>query len=101
MNKMNIISLGVTLAIPGLLAACGQRMGPNPQQGGYMMNMPFGGLFMILVLLAIVVFIAMVLKGVTRRDQTLDSPLDIIKRRYASGEIDKDEFERLKKGSSG
>lgn len=62
-----------------------------------MINMPFGGLFMILVLIAIVGFMVMILKGVTRGDQTDDDPLEILKRRYASGEIDKDEYERMKK----
>lgn len=83
------------LTLSSTLSACGRTMGPDQQ--GHMINMPFGGLFMILVLIAIVGFMVMILKGVTRGDQTDDDPLEILKRRYASGEIDKDEYERMKK----
>lgn len=95
MRNPTITSLSLALAAPAILSACTQMTGPGQQ--GHMMNMPFGGGFMILILVAIVVFIALVLKGVTKGDRSDEDPLDIIKRRYANGEIDKDEYEQLKK----
>ncbi len=95
MMKSNLLPLIIIGATSTLLAACGQMTSPGQQ--GHMMNMPFGGLFMILVLVAIVVFIALILKGVTKGDRDDEGPLDILKRRYGKGEIDKSEYERMKK----
>ncbi len=99
MKKMKVALSGLALTMVSLLAACGQQMGPG-QQHGYMMNMPFGGLIMIMVLVAIVVFIVLILKGVLKGDPSSQSPEDIIKRRYASGEINKEEYDQLKKDLS-
>lgn len=95
MTNKTLVALGFTLTLPALLSGCGWMMGADQQ--GHMMNVPLGGHFMILVLIAIVVFIALVLKGVTRGDRVEENPMEIVKRRYASGEIDKEEYERLKK----
>ena len=61
-----------------------------------MMYSPFGGFSMVLILGVLIVFVVLALRG---RDGTSKSetPLDILKRRYAKGEIDKEEFERMKK----
>lgn len=63
--------------------------------GGHMPYMPFGGLPMLLIMGAFVVFIVLMLRG--RNSGAGESPMDILKRRYANGEIDKDQFERMKK----
>lgn len=60
-----------------------------------MMNMPVGGLPMILVLGAIVAFIILMIRG--RSGGPEESSMDILKRRYANGEIDKEQFEQMKK----
>lgn len=62
-------------------------------------GMVFGGgfmwLFWILVLVAIVWLItSAVNSGVRNRRDVDDSPLEILKRRYARGEIDEEEFTR-------
>lgn len=62
---------------------------------GHMMNMPVGGLPMILVLGAIVAFIILMIRG--RSGGPEESSMDILKRRYANGEIDKEQFEQMKK----
>lgn len=51
--------------------------------------------FLWLLLLAAVVLVAIWLA--TRRGLTRESPLDILNRRYASGEISREEYERMKR----
>lgn len=69
--------------------------------GGGMMGGLYGGTYMwlfILVVLAVVVYF--VVKGTKPANQdsaTHEIPLDILKRRYAKGEITKDDYERLRK----
>jgi putative membrane protein len=59
--------------------------------------MGFGGgfiwFFWILVILAIV----LMLKSGDGRSSDKETPLEILKRRYANGEIDDDEYQRKKK----
>jgi putative membrane protein len=59
-----------------------------------------GGILMFLFWGVIIGGIALLVFGVARRspqrDNRGESPLDILKRRYASGEIDREEFERMK-----
>ncbi len=66
--------------------------------GDYGWGMGFGWIFMIifwgLVILGIVYLIQVVSKG-TKKEDT-ETPLDILKKRYARGEITKEEYERMK-----
>jgi len=64
--------------------------------GGYGL---FGGIFMIIfwVLIIFAVFILLRNGIVTKNDTKEKSPMDILKERYAKGEIDKKEFEEKKK----
>jgi len=61
----------------------------------------FGGLFMWLILGIILVVIIYLVFNQSRKtggsiDSVRGSPTEILKRRYAKGEITKEEFERLK-----
>jgi putative membrane protein len=81
--------------------ACEQ--GPNSPMGnwGHMMTYGYGGGFMwliVLVLVGIVIyFLFQVSKSKGSDGSIIETPLDILKKRYAKGEIDKEEFDRKKK----
>jgi len=80
--------------------ACEQ--GPNSPMGnwGHMMTYGYGGGFMwliVLVLVGIVIyFLFQVSKSKGSDGSIIETPLDILKKRYAKGEIDKEEFDRKK-----
>lgn len=69
--------------------------------GGYGMGI-FGGLFMLLFWGLIIVGLVLVVRWLWDRGrpatsgQSGEAPLDILKRRYARGEITKEEFDRMK-----
>ncbi|MGM0760474.1 MAG: SHOCT domain-containing protein [Thermodesulfobacteriota bacterium] len=62
--------------------------------------MPFGIFFWVLIILAVIILIVLISKN--RRSRTSgnssgrETPLDILKKRYARGELSKEEFERMK-----
>lgn len=81
--------------------ACEQ--GPNSPMGnwGHMMTYGYGGGFMWLIVLVLVGVVIYFLFQVSKLKGTdgsiIETPLDILKKRYAKGEIDKEEFDRKKK----
>ena len=81
--------------------ACAQ--GPNNPMGnwGHMMGYGYGGGFMwviLVVLVGVVIyFLLQASKSKGSAGLTTETPLDILKKRYAKGEIDKEEFEQKKK----
>lgn len=60
----------------------------------------FGWISMLLFWLIIVLVIVFILKyaGISKTANDSKSPLDILKERYAKGEIDKKEYEEKKRG---
>jgi putative membrane protein len=76
---------------------CGWSYGPHMWHGG--------GMFMILFWVIVVIAIVMVVRYVARtkhRDlASAETPLDILKRRYAKGELTKEEFDRMKEDVKG
>lgn len=75
--------------------------------GGWGMGW-FGPLFMMLfwgLLIAGAIFLVkwsiQMLKGRSYSSRDLSSPLDIIRKRYASGEIDREEFKRMQQALGG
>jgi len=98
------------MTISGLLVSCTGEgyFGPQSPHGwGPMMHYGFGygGMFMWIILLIIVgVLIYFMVQAQKTKGQTStqnESHLDILKRRYAKGEIAKEEYERMKKDLEG
>ena len=71
-------------------------MGGGP--GGYGRHMPFYGAwwFWIVIAILVVVVLGWLLRG-GKTDTRSSSSLDILKERYAKGEISKEEFEEMKR----
>jgi putative membrane protein len=77
-------------------------MGQSAPYGGQMMNYGFGGIFMWLIFLALAIFIVYIFVSRSRKSGDSgrlpkETALDILKKRYAKGEITKEEFETMKK----
>jgi putative membrane protein len=70
--------------------------------GGYGMGI-FGGLFMLLFWALIIVGLVLLVRWLWDHNRTAgaqggsESSLEILKRRYAKGEINKEEFDRMKR----
>ena len=81
--------------------ACAQ--GPNSPMGNWnhMMGYGYAGGFMWLIVLILVgvgiYFLLQVSKSKGSDGPIIETPSDILKKRYAKGEIDREEFDRRKK----
>jgi putative membrane protein len=98
------------MMITGLLASCTGEGYFGPQgsrEWGPMMHYGFGygGMFMwIIFLIVIGLLIYFIVQTQKTKGQTPtqnESPIDILKRRYAKGEIAREEYERMKKDLEG
>lgn len=68
--------------------------------GGGWYGMIFGPLFMILVLAGVIAVVVLLVRWASGSGQAIvphRTPLDILKERFARGEIDKDEFEERRR----
>ncbi|MGA1791161.1 MAG: SHOCT domain-containing protein [bacterium] len=66
--------------------------------GRGLMHYGFGGIFMWIFFLVIILVLVYLVFHVTKfRAPGKEEPMDVLKRRYAKGEINKEEFERIKK----
>ena len=98
------------MMMTGLLVSCaGEGYYGQQRPGGWgpMMHYGFGygGIFMwIIFLIVIGLLIYFIVQAQKTKDQTPtqnESPLDILKRRYAKGEITREEYEKMKKDLEG
>lgn len=72
---------------------------------GHMINWWYGGMFVWILFIVVIVVIVLLFTQTRRPGRSdssfRDSPVDILKRRYAKGEITKEEFQRTKKDLQG
>ncbi len=69
------------------------------QWGNWGWGMGFGWIFMIIFWVLVVLGVVYLVQTATRSGKSpwqKEMPLDILKKRYAKGEITKEEFERMK-----
>ena len=98
MKKIHFISIAVTL-----LSSCGGEYPYGPMGGpgggwGHMMGYGFVGMLMWIIIMAIIgVLIYFLMQAAMNRGRAEETPLEILKKRYAKGEVTKEEFERIKK----
>lgn len=80
----------------------GGGMGPGAGWGGHM-YMPFGGLWLVLLLVIGGLLVWMFLRGAARRGPARDdrTPLELLKERYARGEIDREAYLLIKRDLEG
>lgn len=103
---MKKIYLFIVLALVPLITMCsgpyGPMMGGWDRAGNYgcLSGYGYGGMFMGLLFLVLLgVAIYFIVKNVNFKNgigQAKESPIDILKKRYAKGEITKEDFDRMK-----
>lgn len=97
MEKIMSLLIG-TLSLSS--SAFAQNDGYGHMNGGWHMMGGYGGFLMWILLIIgiiLVVFLVMQLtKNDERQNKSQETALDILKKRYAKGEISKEEFERMK-----
>ncbi len=104
MKKLLVLA---SLFLMALLVVSCSPYGPmhrwNGWDGGPMMNYGFGygGMFMWLIFLIVlgvaIYFIVQTLKDKKISGDVTETPMNILKKRYAKGELTKEEFDRMKK----
>jgi putative membrane protein len=103
MNMLSGISAFVVATFASIAHAQGQSQGygPWPTMMGWGCGMgwpwPMMFIFWIVVIAGIVYFVRSASRG---RSNASESALDILKKRYAKGEINKEEYEKIKKDIS-
>ncbi len=103
-------TIGFSLCLIYILIGCGPMFGPRGQMGPGMMGAWgmdwFGTIFVILIVILVVVGLIIFLPQLKQKYKINEvetssgqsNALEILKERYARGEIDKNEFEEKKKG---
>ena len=98
-----IFFFAVVMMTPLLTMCSGPYGHMGGWEGGHMMNYGYGygGMFMwILVLIVLGVAIYFIVQSVKSKNvsgEARETPLDILKKRYAKGDITKEEFDQMKK----
>ncbi len=107
MNRVRVWLASIVLISAWPLAAWSQPRdadlyGPHMMWGGWY-GMFFGPLMMIIFIAVVVVLVVLAVRwlggshGASQHSSSTKTPLDILKERFARGEIDKEEFEERRR----
>lgn len=91
--------LGVLSMIAAVLASsCAMPYGgPGMVGPGHMFNTTYGGGMWLLLAIVLAIWCIYLFRNGRLGGDRRETPLDILKRRYAKGEISKEEFDQLRK----
>jgi putative membrane protein len=94
-----ILTYAVLFSFAALVScARDDRYGPMYGPGGWpMMHYGYGGWFMWLILAIVVVVVFYFIMRAQKGGPVRETPLEILKKRYAKGEISKEEYDRMKR----
>ena len=98
-------ALFFSIVAVGLLSSCTGEHGYGPMgMGGpggglwHMKHSGFVGMFMGVLFIGLIgLLIYLLVRSSKGSERPLEAPLDILKKRYARGEITKEDFDRMKK----
>lgn len=104
-GRIAMKALFFSIAAAGLLSSCTGEydygpMGMGGPGGGrwFMMYNGFGGMFMWIIFIGLIgLLIYLLVRALKGGDRMSETPLEILKKRYARGEITKEDFDRMKK----
>jgi putative membrane protein len=90
------------LLIIGLAGVVSCLCDPDFQGGGHMMGYGYGGMWIMWLLIITVIILAayLLIRETKKKDMgapQLETPIEILKKRYARGEISKEQFEEMKR----
>ncbi len=97
------LTYAVMLPFAALASCAGEdRYGPmsGPGGGWPMMHYGYGGWFMWLILVIVVAIAIYFIVQAQRGGSIRETPLEILKKRYAKGEITKEEYDRMRQDLS-
>ncbi|MBN1546869.1 MAG: SHOCT domain-containing protein [Syntrophaceae bacterium] len=80
-----------------ITTACYRTDYGHMREWDHMMSFGYGGMFTWIILIIMIGVLVYLLKAGKTNDQVSRTPLDILKERYAKGEISKEDFDRMKK----
>ena len=58
---------------------------------------PFMGIFFLIFFIMGIIYLIKIISGKDEKEMSLEQPLDILKQRYARGEIDQQTFDEMKR----
>ena len=91
----------VSFSVMSLVSCTGDdRYGPMSGPGGAWPMMHYGGGLMWLILVIVAAIAIYLIVQAQRGGSTRETPLEILKKRYAKGEITKEEYDRLRRDLS-
>jgi putative membrane protein len=97
------LTCSVLFSAASLFSCTGDnRYGPpyGPGGGWPMMHYGYGGWFMWLILVMVVAIAVYFIVQAQRGGSVRETPLEILKKRYAKGEITKEQYDRMKQDLS-